>query len=137
MSIAYTLDPATGISPERRASSSLEPRTAASSRRNITTWMKVVLVSAVAATVAQALLSIHYENPSRKDGPCTFFVNPQNLPTRSYVSPVFGEEARHNSALPVLSVATGTNRFASTNCDYGLDNRNLRDQIYYLSKTGS
>jgi hypothetical protein len=76
MSTTYTLDPTTGT-PDRRASSSLEPRTAASSQRSMRTFVKIFLVSAAAATVLQALLSIHIEDPSTKDGRCTF-ANPQN-----------------------------------------------------------
>ena len=93
--------------------------------------MKIFLLSAAAATVVQALLSIHIENPSTKDGRCIFFANPQNSPLRPYVSPLFRERARHTHALPILSIPTGTDWIATMNCDHGLNDRNLGSQIHY------
>jgi hypothetical protein len=115
MSTTYTLDPTTGTSPDRRASSSLEPRTAASSQRNMRTFVKIFLVSAAAATVA--LLSIHIENPRTKDGRCTVFANPQNSLVRPYVSPLLRERTRLTAAVPILSVSTGTDWIATVDCD--------------------
>jgi hypothetical protein len=138
MSTTYTLDPTTGTSPERRASSSLEPRTAASSQRDMRTFVTIFLVCAATATVVPALLSIHIENPSTKDGWCTFLANPQNSPVRPYVSPLFAEfhpyfekRARHTYAQSILTVPTGTDWIATVNCDHGLNNTNFGSQIHY------
>jgi hypothetical protein len=122
-----TLDPTMRMSPDRRAPSSLEPRITASSQRNPRTFVKIFLVSAAAAVVLPALLSIHIEMPSTKGGLCTS----QNLPLRPYVSPLFGERAHPTYALPIPNVPTGTDWIAAVNCDHGLDDRNFDSQIHY------
>jgi len=93
------------------------------------TFVKILLVSAAAATVLQALLSIHIEDPSTKDGRCTF-ANPQNSLVRPYVSPLLRERARLTHAMPIQSVPTGTDWNGAVNCDHGLNNRNFGSQIH-------
>jgi hypothetical protein len=129
MTTTCTLDPTTGTSPVRRASSLLEPKIAANSQRSMSTFVKIFLVSGAAATVA--LLSTLIENPGTNDGRCTVIANPQNSLVRPNLSPLLRERARLTAALPILSVPTGTGTIATVDCDHGLHNRNFGSQIDY------
>ena len=129
MSTAYTLDAIRAMRPVRRASLPLEPRTAQSSQRYITTLAKIVALSAASVVVAAALLLIHIDNQSSNDRGCTFSANLHNSLVRPHVPPLAIERDWHTDGLPVLAGPTGTDRIATSSCDQGLNGRTVGSQI--------
>ena len=129
MSTAYTLDAIRAMLVVRRASLPLEPRTAQSSQRYITTLAKIVALSAASVVVAAALLLIHIDNQSSNDRGCTFSANLHNSLVRPHVPPLAIERDWHTHGLPVLSELTGTDRIATSSCDQGLNGRTVGSQI--------
>ena len=115
MSTTYTLDATIAMAPVRRASASLEP----SSHRDMTAFAKILLISAVVASVVTMLLAIHIENQSTKDRGCIFSAYTHHSLVHPYVSPLSIERDWHTDGPLILSEPTGTNWIATSNCDHG------------------
>lgn len=130
MSTTYTLDVTNAMAPVRRASSSLQPKTAESSHRDMRACTKILLISAAVAIVVSVFLANHIENPSTKYPGCIVSAYRYHSLVHPYVSSVSIERDWHTDGPPILSWPT-TNWIATSSCDHSLNSRNIGSQIQY------
>lgn len=129
MSTSYTLDATTAMPRVRRASSSLEPRTAESSQRYMRPFAKIVLISAASVIAVSALLAIHVENPGRKDRGCIISANPHHSLAHPDFSSSSIDRVTHAHDLPILRWPIDTDWIPTNYCDQSLEGRSSASQI--------